>query len=114
MANRSVTTTIQNDKVGIFTWEGITENDTGLPANTARFPDKSVQVVGDFTTSGAITMEGSNDNVNWGILHDHTGATLVITDSIPRLIAENTLYIRPRATAGSAVDMDVIVVGAPR
>jgi hypothetical protein len=114
MATRSATDVLLDDKVRVITWEGITEADDGAAVQVARYPDKSVQVVGDFTSSGAITIEGSNDGTNWGTLHDHVGAELVITDDTPKLIAENTLYIRPRASAGSSVDMDVIIVGAPR
>lgn len=114
MATRSGVLVIDHDGVGVVTWSGITEADDGAGVKMARFPDRTVQVVGDFTTAGAITIQGSNDGSTWGTLHDPTGADLLITDSTPRLIVENPLYIRPLATAGTAVDMDVIVVGAPR
>ena len=114
MATKTFTQAVNPDGVCITTWASVTEADTGAGAGLARFPDRTVQVIGDFTTSGAITMEGSNDGTNWGTLHDQTGTTLVITDMTPRLIAENTLQVRPRATAGTAVSMTVIIVGAPR
>lgn len=103
-----------DDGVVLASWQDITEADTGAPVNMARHPDRTVQVVGDFTTSGAITMEGSNDGSTFGTLHDLAGNDLVLTDSTPKAIAENPLYIRPRATAGTAVAMDVYVCGAPR
>jgi len=115
MSTINPTLTIQNDGVMVCTWASITENDTGRGAQMARFPDRTVQAIGDFTTSGAISMEGSNDGTNWGALHDPTGAAIVLTALTQiALIVENPLYVRPRASAGTAVSMTVIVVGAPR
>lgn len=114
MATIAASQVVMADGVVVTTWASVTEADTGRAVGMARFPDRTVQVTGDFTTSGAITLEGSNDNVTFGTLNDHNGDALVITDSVPRLIAENTLYIRPRATAGTAVSMTVVIVGAPR
>lgn len=102
------------DGVVVVLWPAVTEADTGAAVDMARHPDRTVQVTGDFTAGGAITMEGSNDGVTYGTLHDPSGSDLVLTDSTPKVIAENPLYIRPRATAGAAVSMNVYVVGAPR
>lgn len=94
-------------------WDDITENDTGkaveVPAGIQRLV---IQVNGDLTTSGAITMQGSNDGTNFGTLQDPEGDNIVIStanvmwrlDHIPR-------YIRPTASAGTAVAMDVYVHG---
>jgi hypothetical protein len=114
MATINATITVMEDGVVLVKWLGITEADTGTPVNLARFPDRTVQVLGDFTTSGAITLEGSNDGTNYATLTDPQGDAIVITSQGLRLIAENPLYIRPRATAGSSVSMDVYIVGAPR
>lgn len=103
------------DETGVLqvSWALITEADTGAPALIAQWPHKTVQVYGDFTTSGAITIEGSADNSNWATLNDDlpTPVALVITTTAPRNIRENTLYIRPRATAGTAVAMNVLITG---
>lgn len=111
MANITCNMTPLNNQTMQAVWLAVTENDTGLGALMAEWPDRTVQVVGDFTSSGAITMEGSNDGTNWGTLNDFEGDALVITSAAPRLIAENTAYIRPRATAGSSVAMDIYVIG---
>lgn len=112
MATRQGTFIIGEDGVARARWTGITESDTGSAVGgLSQFPDRSVQVVGDFTSSGAITIEGSNDGgTTYSTLHDYGGTTLVITDGTIRLIAENPDLIRPRATAGSSVSMDVYVV----
>lgn len=96
-------------------WEGLTDadNDVGTPIGMAEFPIKTVQVVGDFTANGAITIQGSNDGgTTWNTLRDQLGVALVITTSIPRLLGESPSMIRPIVSAGVAVDMDVYITMA--
>lgn len=100
-----------DDGTATAVWIGITEADSGSAVVMAKYPDKTVQAVGDFTTAGAITMEGSNDGDSWGVLTDNQGNDIVLTDDTPVFIAQNTKYIRPVATAGTSVDMDVYVYG---
>jgi hypothetical protein len=94
-------------------WADITEADTGSAVEVPMGVERLViQVNGDLTTSGAITMQGSNDGVNYGTLQDPEGDNIVIStanvmwrlDHIPK-------YIRPTASAGTAVAMDVFVHG---
>lgn len=114
MATINCTMALQPDNVMLVTWLAITEADTGRAVQMARFPDRTVHVSGDFTTSGALVIEGSNDGTNYFTLTDPTGASLSFTAAGMKLIVENPLYIRPRATAGTAVAMDVYICGAPR
>jgi len=115
MATRAASLHKTNEGVVVVTWEGITENDDGAPVSLAAYPDKTVQAIGDFTSGGAITMQGSNDGTNWATLTNPRGDAIVLTAATQiEVIAENPLFIRPIATAGSGVQMDVIVVGAPR
>lgn len=114
MATRQGTFIIGEDGVARATWLGITEADTGtdIGGALAMYPDRTVQVVGDFTTAGAITIEGSNDGgVTYATLSDPVGNPLVLTDSSIKLIAQNPHRVRPRATAGTAVSMDVYITG---
>ncbi len=114
MATRAAVLIITQDNIPVCTWTGITEADEGNEVIMAKYPDKTVQVTGDFTTAGAITIEGSNNGTDWATLTDQAGNDLVLTDTSIALIAQNPLYIRPRASAGTAVSMTVVVVGAPR
>lgn len=114
MATREAKLVITQDNIPVCTWTGITENDDGNEVIMAKYPDKTVQVTGDFTTSGAITIEGSNNGTDWATLTDQAGTPLVLTTTAVALIAQNPLYIRPRATAGTAVSMNVVIVGAPK
>lgn len=95
-------------------WDLITEADTGTAVSLADFPDRTVQVVpagGTFGTAGAVTLEGSNDNITFSVLHDFGGTALVLTDSTLHLIAENPRFIRPRSTAGSGMSVSIIIEG---
>jgi len=115
MATRAASFLKTNEGVAVVTWEGITENDDGALVSMAAYPNKTVQAIGDFTSSGAITMQGSNDGENWATLTNPRGEDIVLTAATQiEVIVENPLFIRPVATAGSDVQMDVIVVGAPR
>lgn len=113
MATRQGTFIIGEDGVARARWAGITEADTGSAiGGFSRFPDRSVQVVGDFITAGAITIEGSNDGgTSYSTLTDFAGTALVLTDTSIKLIAQSPDLIRPRATAGTSVSMDVYIVG---
>lgn len=92
-------------------WSGMTEADTGAPADVSAYPDRSVQVVGTFG-GGTIRIEGSNDGTNYSVLHDPQGNALDITVAGMRLIAENPKLIRPRATAGSGAVIVVAIQAA--
>lgn len=115
MATRSAVRRDREDALTTITWEGITEADSGAAVIAADLIDKTVQTIGDFTTSGAITMQGSNDGTNWFSLTDDGSTAIVMTAATAgHRIHENPLYVRPLATAGTAVDMDVILVGRRR
>lgn len=93
-------------------WEGLTDADTddGSPAGVGQYGMIMAQAVGDFTTSGAITMQTSNDGETWVTAVDPQGDSVVLaSDGAMMIIAGNPSYIRPLVTAGTAVDMDVYV-----
>lgn len=84
----------------IFTWASMALGDDGSPYPFSNFADRSVQVFGTFGVGGALTVEGSNDGVNWATLHDISGNALVLTAAGLLMVAEVTRFIRPRVTAG--------------
>ncbi len=94
-------------------WEAVTENDEGsaigVPADTSIM---IVQTVGDFTTAGAITLEASLDGGDtFGPVQDINGDNVVMTGSTVFVVVGPHVLIRPRATAGTSVVMDVYVFG---
>lgn len=98
------------DKVHIATWETLTESDTADAVELPGSPDRSIQVLGDFGTGGMLTVQGSNDGVTWATLNDPQGTALVIGAAGIYAIQELTRYIRPAVTAGTSVDLDVVML----
>ncbi len=120
MAERAATVVIDDDGVVKITWAGLRNGDTGVWVKSARFADKTVQVIVVAAGSGdAVTMEGSPDGgTTVGDLHDAQGALLVTelvgaTISDPEIIAESPESIRPHITAGDGTTDLTVVVTAP-
>lgn len=91
-------------------WTPVTENDTGAPAFMPHYPDKSVQVAGTFG-GGTFIIEGSNDGTNYAALHDPQGTAISFTAAGIKMIAENSRFVRPRATAGTSSSVTVSITG---
>lgn len=116
MSTRQGTVSILEGGGFIASWTGITEADKGSVVSLPNGAyDVTMQVVGDFTTSGAISLYGGNDSAtdtNHAVLNEGASTPIVATastkiwkvDSPPR-------YIEPRATAGTSVSMDVYIFG---
>lgn len=79
----------------VVQWVGETATGVGIQLN--EWPDKTVMTSG----TGNVEIEGSMDGLNWGTLNDHAGVglTALIPDT-PRVILENTIYVRPVAAGG--------------
>lgn len=91
-------------------WEGFAASgDVGTAVKYGNFTDRTVQVLGDFTGSLSIRIEGSNDGgTTWTVLTDPQGNALNFTAAGIEAISENPQQIRCRATAGSGgADADV-------
>jgi hypothetical protein len=99
-------------------WEGFAASaDVGTAVELSSYPDRSVQVLGDFGTGGEITIQGSNDGgTTWATLTDPQGNALVFTSARIEAVTELVQQVRPNATAGSGADIDVYMMfgGATR
>lgn len=104
---------IADDGVAIAKWEGITENDAGKMIRMAAFPVKTVHVTGDFG-GGDVTLEGSNDGSNFETLLDCSGSPVTVNSAGIFRLQANPLYIQVTVATGTAMDIDVIIVGAQR
>lgn len=101
-------TTAPMPNVLVSTWSLLAGSENGNSVTNQRWQDKCVQCTGTFTS---ITIQGSNDGLNWGTLSDAQGVDLVITVANEvRTILENPLYIRP-ASVGAAT-CAVIITGS--
>lgn len=96
------------------TWTGLLNGDDGSWIEGHGYPDKSIQVFGNFGAGGELTVEGSNDGgTTAAVLKDYAGNALTITAAGIYLIVQNTEKLRPNITAGDgATNLTAIVVGA--
>jgi hypothetical protein len=113
MAVRNAAITYGEDGSFTAVWTGITEADSGSPISVPGSLKKAtLQTVGDFTTSGAVTWQGSNDTTNYGTMQDAGGTDIVMVASTKIWRLESMAKrMRPQATAGTAVSMDVYLYG---
>lgn len=67
--------------------------------------DATVTFEGTFGVGGSITLNGSNDNVNFYPLTDPQGNAITKTAAATETIEEAPLYIRPNVTAGDGTTL---------
>lgn len=94
-----------------YKWEGfVASGDVGTAVLMGSYADRSVQVLGNFGASGAISIEGSNDGgTTWAVLTDPQGNALTFTSAKIEAITELCHQIRPVQSAGSGADLDVYI-----
>ena len=104
-------------------WPNMENGDTGGPVALPQYPDKTVQVVGTFSTGGSVEMEGSPEAApgagDWGGLHNPQGTLISFgvgaLENDPMVLAENTRVMRPVVSAGdSSTDVTVVVIAVAR
>ncbi len=98
-------------------WETLTTtNRPGAGVAIAKFPDKTVQVLGTFGSSASIAIEGSNDGgTTWAACHDITGTVIALTAAGLVLVVESPKLIRPNLTSGNgSTDIDVYLIATVR
>jgi hypothetical protein len=87
-------------------WETLTATDVGEAREYEDFNDRTIHVLGTF--GGTVSIQGSNDGVNYLTLTDNSGLPLEFTADGMKLIAEAPRFIRPSAGSGVS-DVDVIL-----
>lgn len=98
------------DKAHVITWASMASGDTGQPLEMPGSADRSVQVTGNFGTSGNLRIEGSNDGSNWNTLTDPQGNDINITASKIEQVMEVVRYMRPNVTTGTGVSLTVSIL----
>jgi hypothetical protein len=86
--------------VVVYTWTGLVNGDSGTPISGPGWADRSFQVEGTFGAGGTCLIEGSNNAVNYHVLHDPFGNPASITAGGVAELTEVTLWVRPRVSAG--------------
>lgn len=107
---------VQNPARGVYvvTWAALANGEAGdaadIPLEAAT---RSVQVSGTFGAAGSVTMEGSNDGINWAFVSNSFVATaMALTAAQIQDIVQNTRFVRPRATAGDGTTAIKVVLTA--
>ena len=101
MATRANLSAWQSKRVLRTLWSGLLNGDDGSAESTSRLSDKTVQVNGTFGAGGSVTIQGSNDGINWFTLTEADGTTpATYTAAALAQLLENPLYVRPLVTAG--------------
>ncbi len=110
-------------------WSALTEADSGMNYDFSTFTDKSVQVVGNFGSSGAASIYVSLNEADLGREPSAGGSTWSLATNVDGLgdvvvaaagandviqILETAPYIAVEITAGTGVSLDVIVHGVKR
>lgn len=96
-----------------ITWSGLLTTDVGDLADFSSFINKTFQVFGTFGAGGTVSIQGSNDGVNWAPLSDSTGAALTLTSSkLMRRTDDIPRYVRPFVNGGDGTtNLTVVCVG---
>lgn len=89
-------------------WEGLIGGDEGQAINLANYPDKTVHIIGP-TFDGAVTFKGSNDGTNYVTLSDQLGNAISRTSAGIKLVAENTLWVKPAVAAGTSENTIILI-----
>lgn len=84
----------------------------GIGSGTA--PDGASVAASVFGTGGSVTMEGSNDGVNFFALTDQQGNAITKTASALEVIEEVPRFFRPNCTAGDGTTDITITLWARR
>lgn len=86
-------------------------SETSQNLEFGQWADASVQVYGNFA-AGSISIEGSNDGVNFSVLNDAQGNALTVNTNKIEQILESTRFKRVVATSVTAVDVTFFLLRA--
>jgi hypothetical protein len=89
----------------IVVWEALANGDDGAPFDVAKYPDKTVQVIGSDFGAGTVTIQGhcfASGSPTYATLRDPTGGNLTFTASGLKAVLEHVWGIRPALAGGAA------------
>lgn len=97
--------------ITLYKWEGLTENDVGLPVIIPARADRSVQFIGAFG-GGQIDIEASNVpesviDTDYFTVSDPFGSPVEALAPGGFGLTENAYQVRPKPVAGAAMNVDV-------
>lgn len=95
-----------------ITWTGLLTGDNGAGIMYSHYLNKTFQVFGTFG-GATVSVQGSNDGVNWAPLNDATGTALTLSGSkLMRRTDDIPLWVRPLVNGGDGTtNLTVVGVG---
>ena len=87
-------------------WANLGNADTGTSIEMVEGSDKSAQVVGTFA-GATVSLQGSNDGVNYVTLTDPQGNLLAFATAGLEAVVEHTRYVRAVSSGGAGTDASV-------
>ena len=86
-----------NDDSVLIVWAGMSQTNSDAEAcnSLSQYDDRSVQITGDFGTTGNIALHGSNDNTNYVILNDPLGNLINFGVTGLKQVLEYTRSVKP-------------------
>lgn len=84
----------------IYQWGPAASGDTFVPVGRGDLVDRSIQVEGTFGAGGQISLQGSNDGVNYHTLHDPFNNQIIITSTSIVQVTEVTAWMKPLLNGG--------------
>ena len=109
MATRQAKITVGNNGAVTVFWEGLLQGDDGNFVDVSGYTDMTVHSDGNYSGSGSITMQGSNNAVAVFSLTEPGNTAISLTaDTVGSLIVEQPIYMRPLVASGDgSTDIDV-------
>ena len=103
-----VFTRVGRPDVRQVTWT-LANGDVGTPVDLSNYPDKSVDIGGNFGAGGSVTLRGNNATSSpnpassatvWAALTDPQANAITKTSKAIEEVLENTRWYSPEVTAG--------------
>jgi hypothetical protein len=91
-------------------WAAMANGDTGASVALPGAVDRTIQATGNFGAGGSVTLEGSNDGVNYFSLSNPGGAAIALTAAGGSVALGAVQSFRPRVTAGDGTTAIVVTV----
>ena len=103
------TTTPYSSVAFLETWDVLAIGDEGSPLTCAQYADKTMQVAGTFG-GATVSLLGSNNGVDWAVLHDTMGAVITVATAKHTLVADSCVYVKPVINGGDGTTALVVTI----
>jgi hypothetical protein len=110
MATRTFTALSLGTRGILVTWNGLLNGDDGTAFEAGDITEATIQATGTFGVGGSITLQASNDGVNWFAATDAANVACTFTAQGGDAPVQTPRYWRPIVTAGDGTTALVAVL----